>query len=359
MVFFLIFLVSVLYCNIIDRLNDYNTIITKNNWFPLEYIPLALFWTFICSVQYKVGTDYSSYIKIFNGENLDYYSNNGEILFSTMIRCCNAIGWRGQIIYVLIYSICFFCFFLTLGKCNIRHSAIFILLYIAVSTVFNNQFNIVRQSLAVYIGTYAVILIMKNRVIRPICLIIIASMIHITAISFVIFFIPKKIFLCCTKNILKLLLIISLILSIALSVTIFNSVLDYLPKTYSWYILSDDLGEMSLISSLTKYLFFPLYWLAISKYSIYKLNHFERLLFICGIISFAIRIAINNLPLINRLSFSFLVLSMFPLYYYLEYLLLKKSKLFPIIVSIIFMFYALKVIIYPAGEYIYQSIIFL
>lgn len=358
MIFFLICIISIIYANVIDRLIEYNKISYNHLRFPYFFLPLALFWVYICGSQYYVGTDYESYIKIFNGYNLEYFSNNGEILFTKLIQYCNVIGLRGQALYYIIYAISFYFFFLILKETKIIYSAIYILLYIAVSTIFNGQFNILRQSLAVYIGTYAAILTIRGKYVKPIILICIASMFHISSISFIIFLFPKSIINKLNKTALYLLLISGFFLSLILSVSVLDRMLDIIPNTYSWYIQNDDLGEQSTLTSLTKYIFIPLYLLAIDKLPKLNLSKSELILFKWGIISFVIRIALLNLALINRLSYSFVLISMFPLYYYIIYLMKNNPYRFSFIISLILIFYAFKVIIFPSGEYIYQSIMF-
>lgn len=358
MVFFFNLLIAVLYCSCVDRQYNRQIYSSKLNKSILDYCPLILFWIFLCGSQYKVGTDYESYIKIFNGYNNDFYSQNGEILFSNFIKLCNLVGIKGQALYYIIYTISFYFLFLIIKRTKIRYSAIFILMYIAISSVFNNQFNIVRQCLAIYIGSYSAILAIEGQKNESLLLTISATLIHTSAITFIVFLIPSKILSCLNKIKMEILLFVGLFLSFILSVSMLDHFIPYLPSTYGWYIKSGDLGESNILTSLTKYIFFPFYLLAIIKYPKLELEELDNKLFKWGVIGFTIRICLLNLPLVNRLSASFLIISLFPLYYYFESLIKSRSLNIIIFLFFIILFYAIKVLLFPKAEYIYQSIFF-
>lgn len=360
MIFFLNLLLSVFYCNIVDRLRCRDYLCIKEKKFPDIYLPLILFWTFFCGSQFEVGTDYSAYINIFNGNNLDYFYKNGEILFFALVKLNNIIGVKGQFLFYIIYSICFYFLFRTISYVNLKYTAVFILLYIALSTVFNNQFNTIRQCLSIYIGTYGAMFAIGGKRLRAIFLFGIASLFHISSIIFVIFLLPKKVLHKLNESRQILLMVIGIIGSLFLSPTMANSFIPFLPKTYGWYIEGDNLGSHSIITSVTKYIFTPLYILAVHNYSKMNLNKTNEIIFKWGIIGFTIRLLTLNLPLINRLSMAFILVSMFPIYFYLVYLIKeRKQKTFEFITLLIFFFYAVKVILFPVGEYNYKSIFFI
>lgn len=357
MTFFLNLIISIFYCYRIDQIRHARKFTLYGELFL--YTPLILLWLFICGGQYAVGTDYFSYLNIFNGEKLDYYSQNGEIAFFYLVKICNILHISGQAIYFIIYSICFYCLFWIICKSRLRYSYCFILLFITVSSLFNNQLNIVRQALTVYIGTCAVLLIFENKKIPAVLLIILSTLFHVSSIIYCVFLIPKKIIL----NINKAGLLLTIILGIVLSFCSFSGILswitEYLPPTYAWYIIDDSLGEVSLINSLTKYIFVPFYFLAVINYKRLYLNPINELWFKWGIVGFAFKIAVLNIGLINRLSLGFLIISLFPLYFYIKYLISKKEYvMFSIIFSLLILLYSLKVIVFPIKEYDYHSFFF-
>ncbi len=346
-----------LYCNRIDKFRRAKQFTLSGELFL--YTPLILLWLFICGGQYAVGTDYFSYLNIFNGEKLDFYSQNGEIGFSFFVKICNACNIRGQAVFFIIYSICFYCLFWLICKTQLRYSWVFILLFITVSSLFNNQLNIVRQALTVYLGTCVALFVFEKRHKTAILLILLATLFHVSSVIYLIFLIPDKIIRSINKRGLLLIILLGLILSFSSFSAIMSWVTIYLPSTYAWYIIDDSLGEVSLLNSLTKYIFLPFYLLAVINYNKLDLNHTHGLWFKWGIIGFAFKIAVTNIGLINRISLVFSIISLFPLYYYLKHLINnRKSIIFSIITSFLILFYSVKVILFPIKEYDYHSFFF-
>lgn len=323
MTFFFNLIISILYCSLIDRRVKTENMTVLGHLFL--YIPLILLWLFICGGQYAVGTDYFSYIRIFNGEKLDYYSQNGEILFSLFVKLCNTCGIRGQAIYFIIYSISFYCLFWIICRLGLRYSSIFVLLFISVTGLFNNQLNIVRQAFTVYLGTCAAIMVFEDRKRYAALLIVTASLFHISSIIYFIFFVPTKYIKNISQHGLFLILISGLIFSYLYTPELLKYITIYLPDTYAWYIIDDGLGEVGLLNSLTKYIFVPFYFFAIIDYKNMTLSSIHALCFKWGIIGFAFKIAVLNIGLINRLSLGFLIISLFPFYFYIKYLIQKKK----------------------------------
>ena len=104
----------------------------------LYLIPLIAIWIAICGGQDEVGTDYSSYLSIFNGEDWNTYESNNEYLFLFIIKICHLIGIKGQSIFYIFYSINFIFLSLIIKRFKSQQVFIFILLYIVVTSLFNN-----------------------------------------------------------------------------------------------------------------------------------------------------------------------------------------------------------------------------
>lgn len=54
-------------------------------------------------------------------------------------------------------------FYLILKRIDLKYIFLFILLYITITGLFNNQLNALRQATAIYMGTYALILIVERK----------------------------------------------------------------------------------------------------------------------------------------------------------------------------------------------------
>lgn len=353
MTFSINLILSLIYCCIIDKIRLYK----KHNKYSIiaPYLPLILIWVFICGGQYGVGTDYFNYIKIFSGEKLDYFAHNGELIFAIFVTICNHVGIYGQGIFFIIYFISFILLFKFITYSKLDYSSVYILLYITISGLFNNQLNIVRQAFTVYIGSCAVFFIFDKKKFLALILILLSSLFHLSAITFLLFFIPIKNL---KKYLLYAILLTGIILSSLLSPNILNIFIPYLPPSYAWYIIGDGIGDVNFISYLTKLIFIPLYFLAIRNYHKYNLSGIKKKLFQWGIIGFSFRLAVINIGLVNRLSLVFILISLFPIYFYLEYLILIKSRYtIPISLGLI-VFYMIKVILFPLREYDYHSYFF-
>lgn len=358
MVFFVNLLFSVIYSFCIGQWYYKKQI--SSIAFLLLFLPLVGVWLLICGGQDGVGTDYGSYLGLFNGEFIDYYKKTGEILFYYIVFYANQIGLKGQILFYIFYSIGFVFFFLIIRKLQIKYVFIFILLYITISNLFNNQLNTLRQTIAVYIGTYAIIQLFDKKKIYFFILWIIASMIHISAYAFILFcsflFVKKM-----NCKILYIIFLSSIVLGILLNVEFLleNLPFDYLPITYTHYATTGHLDETNFVVRLTKYIFIPLYWNSIILIKYKRIKDYELMLYNAGFVSVCIRFLLINISYVSRLSELFLILSLFPLYYYLRDLYIHRKRLlfFCIVIGLI-LFYALKTVLFPKGEYLYNSIYF-
>lgn len=355
MTFFVNLIFSLVFWNALEKYR--NSVLLSRNVFGCIVSHLFLIWIFICGSQYYVGTDYPAYISLFNGEGLDFYYYKGEILFAAFIDLCNWIGLRGQSLYYIFYSINFFFLYLILKRIQFKHAYIFILLFITYSNIFNNQLNILRQITAIYIGTYSCMLLLEGKTKKYIFGIFIATLIHTSSIVlYSIYFINKKNII--THSFLKKILIISIIGSIIISPNIFNAFIPYLPIAYSYHISSGNVETYGLTLILTKYMFIPFFWLSLNLIKYNKLSKNETKLFYIGFIGFCFKLCLFKLSIVGRIADYFLIFSIFPLYFYLSYLSKKRSLLFTIIISILILFYAMKTLVFPKSEYLYQSIFF-
>ena len=358
MVFFCNLLFSLAYTYWIGQRTK-NTNISGKSYFLLLAL-LFFIWLLICGGQYNVGTDYYSYLAIFNNVDAfaDYYCSKGEFGFIGIIRFCNFFGLKGQSLFYVCYGISFLFFYLILKRIKIRYAFIFILLYITVISLFNSQFNLLRQSVTIYIGTYASLLVFEHRNLKGLLFILFAMSIHISSAIFLLVYLhgfmirikPFWLFVA-----IGMCIIIS---NYVLTASTFEVFVPYLSPSYAEYIKGGNIQPRPLLLIMTKYIFIPIYLLALFSYSKYKLNTIGKTLFHIGILSFCFRLLFLNLSIVSRLSDLFLLLSIYPLYTYMGYLFAHKRHtfLFISILSALLLFYFLKTIVFPVSEYLYHSI---
>jgi hypothetical protein len=110
MVFFFNLIVSIIYFFLLERWISGSKI--SNTAYIWASSPILFLWLFICGGQYDVGTDYFSYLSVFNGEGQELFIQKGEYLFYAFVVSCNYLGFSGQTLFFVFYGIGFL--FLTL-----------------------------------------------------------------------------------------------------------------------------------------------------------------------------------------------------------------------------------------------------
>lgn len=353
MVFFLNLMISILYSERIGKLY-YGYKLTTGGYLLL-LSPLFVIWLLISSTQYYVGTDYGSYMEIFHGNNLDRY----EIGFLAILKLFFSIGLKGQVFYFVFYSISFILLFLIFKELdsNIRYVCFFIITYICISNLFNNQLNGLRQAFATYIGTLGFVFYLKKIRVTSWLLFIAAISIHLSAIIYIIVLINPFLNKLKYKT-LYLFIILGVFLSLTLNINLFYYITDYLPKSYANHIIYNIAGNRDLSSMMLKYILIPLYIYAISMFRSKESTKFEKNIFYWGILGFSLKLGLLGLPIISRISDFFILISIYPIYYLLKSLAQNKKYFNLICLSSFLVFlYFIKTVIFPTAEYSYQTII--
>lgn len=319
-------------------------------------IPVFLIWLALCGGQYEVGTDYGSYLALFNGDDLSRYLYKGEVLFVSIIELCNAIGVRGQTLFYIFYSINFVFLTLIMSRFKSRQLFLFILLYIVVTSLFNNQLNILRQTTACYIGTYAGLLILENKRKKGLVFILLASMIHNMALVFLLFYANNIVCKLSIRTLFLFLIIFSFI-GLNLNIEFLFNFIPFLPPDYAWHIQGGGVNEQKIFLIITKYIYLPIYLLSLSYFRVRpeKYNQIKGL-YNWGILAFALRLFVVNLTIVSRIFDFFLLFSIFPLLFFLSEISTMRRKLYYIIVASLIAIYSAKVLLFPTGEYDYKSI---
>lgn len=319
---------------------------------------LVLPWILVCGGQYETGTDYKTYITLFRTGDVDLYFNKGEFFFAYIVDFWH--GWKlpPQGLYFVFYTICFFFLGLICHKINNRYLYLFLILYFTVSSVFFNQLNLLRQSIAVYIVTYGALNYLTNRnIILLLLLIIVASLFH--ASSWVILIVPFVAMLKLSSTSLRIISVVVLLLLICghpIISIVLDALMHYIPPIYRGYLTSSFNSDVSFVRLIPKLVFFPLYFCSLQLLD-KNPSAYQKSLFIVGFIAYLFRLISLTNVILDRLGYIFILLSVFPLFLYWEYLS-RMNKKFILVSNVLICIsvFLIKTLFFASNEYVYHSI---
>lgn len=320
--------------------------------------PIWSIWLIICGGQYNVGTDYFTYIDVFKNVDIDLFVNKGEYLFSLIIIIANQLYIPEQGIFYIFYFIGFVFLILIMLELDIKTCFIYILLYFTISNLFHNQLNELRQAIAIYICTYAVLLLNKDRgILKFLLLVYCASLFHSSAL-FMLILLPFKKYQSISALQCYILLSFCSLFSVFGSFSWVLSIFDFaIPSYYKIYLGSAFDMSNSLMRVLPKLIWIPFYLFSISILNNNWLSKSDIYLYMVGFVSYALRLFFLQNIIFTRVGNLFVLLSVFPLYFYLKYLYESNQKgKFALISCTFVLFYMLKILLFPIDEYAYQSV---
>lgn len=334
-------------------------------------IPVILFWVLLIGGQDNVGTDYYNYLSYFsNANNMGYILARGDYAFTSFVIICNSIGLYGQDVF-FIHS--FLCFLILLyifkecyqGKLNFLNIVFFI--FVVYSTAFNNQMNGLRQYTAIYLITCSFCLGMKRKYLLAILFLVIAIFTHkssiITSAVFLLFLLLLN-----GRNFSEKWMYFSVIFGFMMSLFFHMGNMGLLVEYVRQYGLFGDYliyydqahsTGATAMDNLTKYIYIPIYFLAIKNLHKMNITNTHKIYFTVGILSFAFKMSILSIPYLCRLGDFFLITMCIPIVYLMIYYSEKKLYVNNVILSFYFLLpYALKVTIWAVREYSYSSVFF-
>lgn len=330
--------------------------------FFLFFSPIWIMWLLICGGQYEVGTDYASYYSIFEeNTSFDYFFSKGEWLFALIVKSGQHIGVPAQGMFAVFYLMNFIFLYKLLYLLDKKIIFFFILLYISLSTVFNNQLNGLRQYTAIYIITYATVNYYNNKsYLKFLLWVTIATGIHLSSvlvIPFSVFFLIPTLKSHYYYFILAVSAFMSLTSSLGWTVDFLSSAL---PPFYSHYLQSDLNTSNDVSKVITKFIFFPFYLLSVRSIFSSSLSDFEKNLCKIGLFAYCLRLIFLENIIFNRVGQFFVLISVFPILMYIKLLVIeKKEKIFLLLFLMLIGFYFMKTVAFPSAEYSYKSIYFL
>ena len=324
--------------------------------------PVVLLWCFLIGGQYNVGTDYFSYIDVFSGEKVAYLLMKGDYGFVNFVSFCNSIGLFGQDILLLI-SLISVLILLYAGRIFVKDQELFLFLFVFIvfASAFHNQMNAVRQYSAVYLYTLGGLLLFKKQYIWAIIPLFAAATVHSSSIA-VLLLLP--IILIIGKFVRKrrylfAFLLIAFLLSVAFPESLLNNILSRFDQ-YAYY--ADDgrleVGGISIINKVTKYIYVPLIIYAIYLFPHMRLTEEQKQLFVIGLCGYCVKIALMDITIVQRMGAYFEIFMCIPMTYLLIHHLSYHRIRFPFLMVYLLLPYAAKVTLFAVNEYTYQSYFF-
>lgn len=196
----------------------YESRISNKKWRYIAYIILTVITSLVAGFRDTTGTDSAMYKYIFITN--DYHLNiNGQIGRAVSMEkgyvFINSLARK-----IMPYSVFLFCVsFLTVHLLILcidkyrNNINVYIAALVLYTTIYLTSFNIMRQSLAISIGLFGFFEYLNNKKIKALTCIILATLVHTSAIVLLLIFGVKKI--CNSKN-SKIYISVILLISIVL-----------------------------------------------------------------------------------------------------------------------------------------------
>ncbi|MDR0307888.1 MAG: EpsG family protein [Chitinispirillales bacterium] len=354
-----VFSVLLLFLPRINKVRDISDgkTLSGRQYYNFVFLVLLFFWTFLIGLQYEVGTDYNSYKVAFTSLK-GRYENKGELLFHYLTIFVSK-NLHYQFGFIICAFLQFLCFFLFLKKIKLTHNYLFIFLFFFACVAFYNQTNLVRQYTSAYLILLAWWFAYKRELIRYIILVAMAGMFHVSAWMCLPIYFFTKIKL--SERWLFAALFVSVSASFINIDKVLNMIIPYTHKGYLMY-LTHEAKSLSIINWVSKLIFIPFYFLSLLSFK--HLCQKDKFFFCWGFVSYCIVIIGLTSFVLHRMAVYFSVLSIFPLYYLLAYLLrssriakTNRMAILFIFVSIMVSMLFTKTVLFPGdGEYAYKSI---
>jgi transmembrane protein EpsG len=352
------YLVFILFVIIYSK---YVSFFKVRNWNSIKYLPIYLLFIIILGLQFKVGTDYNSYLELAstNGD-FGWIENKFEFSFVFLNKIVISLGWP-QLIFFFAAVIQIFFLSKIVNDLEIIYelkSVWFFFFFFTLSLIFFNSFNGIRQYIAIYISFYSFIKLIQGKNIFFILGILFASSFHSSALFLLMFFL------------LRPLLFVKFNFYFILLTILFSGYfgLFYLQNLITEYIGLTQYGE---------YLKSDYFYLEIDPINI--LTKLPKVLVVL-ICAFFLETKYNDIsdkykPLLNLsyLSLIFLMFSLFSpmlwrFYQYFDIFLIfpplilfsynRQRDLSYILSAFLFFILLLKILIFNDYEYSYNSILF-
>jgi hypothetical protein len=322
-------------------------------------------WVLFIGLQYNVGKDYFSYLDYFSDKGLAEWLGTAkkEIFFSGLAVFVINNNLEPQFGIILCAFITIAGLFTYIIYLDVKYLYAYIYLYFTVSISFYNQFNAIRQYIAVSFFLVSIICIIERKLILYFLCILIGAGFHQSLLFLAPFYFLSIFFEKSNVNVLFFALAGSFLLSVLNLEKIILSWLGYIAP-YARYIEGEYVTtRISLTTRLIRYSHLPIYLLSLLCYK-YIHTRKERFLFTIGIFSFCFKLIALNTILLMRVTHYFEVSLVYPIYFLVKTFLerptffrYEKEILLIVIFLITFGILCIKCLFVSDG-YTYSSVLF-
>lgn len=326
-------------------------------------IPVLLITVIPSSLQYGVGTDYFSYILIFEkGTNLDSYTNRGEFIFPLLVSIIKNFNLNAQFLFFTVSLLNGIMFLILLNNLKrLNYSVwLFVLVFFCCTGVYHNQLNGLRQYMAVYALPLIIIYLSGFRFTKLSMASIYSTASHVSSLMVFPLIFGSKLFV--RYRISYFVVFVSTMLIYGLLLPKFLLIIiETLFPIYKYYLLEDRIESFSIISALTKLYYLPLFFI------FYFLYYRKRIIIECSASKMFLMVfsstywlflAAQDISIIGRVSQYFSIFYSFPIYFLLKYFFERKLHLkFLIVLVYIVAPYLAKITFLAKNEYLYRWIL--
>lgn len=327
----------------------------------LIMMPAFLVYFLVAGLQYNVGTDYYSYVHIFDDEaSHQYYYDRKEYLFSYLNSILNKINLPSQSVFLVIsfiQSIFIFSYFKEIkGKGLIV--SIFFIVFFCVSNIYNNQLNGLRQYVVIAALPLLTIYIGDGKYMKFLFLLIVSALFHNTA-WFLLFLVPLYFFSMYIKKGLMALFFLSAPFYLFLG-TALNKLVDVFLSGYAHYLQGEYAEQQTIFLFITKLYYLPLFLFFFifykrSESSVGKYFHFMVVTFSLTYWFFLLSL---YLGIATRFYYYLVFFMIFPIYYLLHKSYKEGRVIFFVFILVYIVGpYVAKVTFLARAEFLYQSIL--
>lgn len=329
----------------------------------LLYIPPAYIYWFVLAFQYNLGADYFSYIDIAENGIRGYIQRNNEVGFIFIVRLINLLSLPPQSLFAIIgfiHTVLAFVLFDKLLKYKFKIWLIFFIFFV-VSTIYHNQLNGLRQFVAILSTPIFLLLVFEKKYFKALIVALLALSFH-NSFLLVLLLLPVFLFF---KNSSKqtffvIFLIMPLIYLLAFDLVL-DSVVKYIFPNYAHYLQSEN--QLSFTKIIPKVYFIPLFvyfWYIYlnDKRSLWSESSIFNFLILVFAITYCAYLTDVTFNFYGRFFQYFIIFYIFPIYY-LFYHMKKKKNIFASLMLFMYIFapYLLKTVLFPVGEYRFETII--
>ena len=356
----MIFLFVLFYCGI------YFYFVDKYKMNVILLTPPFLVYFFISALQYNVGSDYMSYIFIYENQwVMDRYYNTREYFFYFTNIILNSLNLPPQAVFFVfsfVQSLFVFIYFSMFKK---RGGVLwlFFIIFFCVTNIYHNQMNGIRQYSVIALVPLVSLLLFERKYVLLSVVFLLASTFHLSFFVLFLFIILYLIYLKFNVNYLFC-FIVTLPIYIFLPKVVIPF-LELFDMQYLSYIDTDYFKEGGGMVVLPKLYYLPVillfYWVN-HKESFDSINerlapYFSFSIFIFSCSYWAILMSLD-IALLSRVAIYFWFFIVFPIYNVCIYLYKNSIYFFYLVLFYILLPYLAKVTFLAKNEYLYKSFIF-